>query len=369
MSNTYFMDESGNSGDLVRAGQGFDFDNQPIFALACVGEDDSAALGAEIDKLKVRHRVGLAELKAEKLSGRPAFLADVLALLRARDAPIFVEAVEKRFMIAIHLVNHQLMTGGHHVGDPMGELLARSLVELIGQAAPTEVLQAFVAACDQPSHASVTHSLRVLSTWGASLPPTLELGTIITGFADLALDEIEPDEEAPEKFGFRRYLPSPDDGPKGKPMWMLAGLSSFTNIYARINLAHRRHLAGVTLVHDDQPYVEQALRDAKATQEVMAASGNAPRVPFADYNIVDSAELLFRRSDQHIGLQVADLIAGIVTRHLKTVLTAPKAPRPLQGVFDQILERTYPQKGYGINFVATDRLLAVAGVAPFPRGR
>jgi hypothetical protein len=240
-------------------------------------------------------------------------------------------------------------------------------VEFLGQAAPTSVLQAFVTACDRPSYATVEASLRAAAAWARGFRPSFELTEIVAGLASLGLEEIEPEAAADEAYSYRRYLPSPDDGPSGKPMWMLPGLSCFTNLYARLNLAHQRQMAGVTIVHDEQRYVEGAIRDGKAAQEALAAAGRALRVPFADYDIGEPATLEFRRSADVIGLQVADVIAGVVTRHMKTVLTTPRASRPIQDVFDQILEFTDPAKGCGVNFVATDRLIAACGVSTYPR--
>lgn len=40
MIETYFLDDSGSSGDLVGTGSALDFGQQPVFVLACVGVDD-----------------------------------------------------------------------------------------------------------------------------------------------------------------------------------------------------------------------------------------------------------------------------------------------------------------------------------------
>lgn len=47
-----------------------------------------------------------------------------------------------------------------------------------------------------------------------------------------------------------RFLPSPDLNKHGKNVWMLPNLTSFTNIYARINYFRKRQLDGVRIVHD-----------------------------------------------------------------------------------------------------------------------
>lgn len=365
MSSHYYIDESGNAGDLARSAPGLAFADQPIFTLAAVGLDDSPAMTEAVDALKAKHRVTLPELKASRLHDRPAFILDVLSLLAEARSPLLAEVVEKRFNIAIHLVNHQLLTGGHHIGDDVGERLARALAEFIGQAAPDAVLETFIAACSAPSAESVTRSLTTLRDWGAAFRPGFELSEIVAGFAQVALDELEPDAEPDDPYGFNRFLPVPDPGPSGKMMWMLPALSCFSNIYGRLNLLHGRRIADITLVHDEQRYVEGALRDGKAVMETLRSEMARFRPAFADYKMAEAATLEFRRSTDEIGLQLADLVAGSLARHMRTVLSDPRAPRPLQPVLDRVLEFTDPARGLGINFVATDRLLAWARIQTF----
>jgi len=360
----YYIDESGNAGDLARTNPGLTFGDQPIFSLAAVGIDDDLAFAAAVTQLKIHHRIALSELKASRLQNRHAFIEDLVDLLIDRRAPVLVEAVEKRFMVAIHIVNHQLLTGGHHVGDPTGEELARALAEYIGQAAPDAVLGAFIDSCAAPSSASVIHSLTTLRDWAQRFRPKFELSDIAGKLAGLALHELEPDAGPDHPYSYRRFLPSPDPGPSGKLMWMLPGLSSFTNLYARLNQLHGRQLSGLTLIHDEQRYVEGALRDGKLSMETLRDQMAKITAKFADYQITEAASLRFASSSDVVGLQVADVIAGSLARHMHGVLADPCAPRPLQAVVDKILGFENG-RGLGVNFVATDRLLAAAGIHTF----
>ena len=368
MATRYFIDESGNTGDLVRAGSAFDFGAQPIFCLACFGEDDEAGLSAAIDELKARHCVRLRELKAAKLYGKPAFIGDVVRLLAHRSAPVLVEVVQKRFMIGAYLVSHQLVAlGDSLLGDSEGRAFARTLAEFVGAAAPDHVLGAFVGACNSPSHQAVVAALTTTRDWAAGYKPSFELNEVVRGLAQLGLDQIEASDEPDDAFSFRRFLPTPDQGPSGKPMWMLPSLSSFTNIYARINLSRRHDLSAVKILHDEQRYFEKAIKDGKAAAERLGARGAVPIAPFADYDFIDQAILEFGRSEDHVGLQVADVIAGFVTRHIGTRLSqGGRARAPLDEAFYELQCMTDERRGLGVNFVATERLLGRLGVRTSP---
>jgi len=363
MATHYFFDESGNAGDLARTTPGLTFADQPIFSLAAVGLDDAPTMRHAVGELKAKHKVALPELKASRLHDRPAFVLDLLDLIAASRLPVLVEVVEKRFMIAIHLVNHQLLTGGHHIGDPVGEQLGRALAEFVGQAAPDRVFEGFITACIDPSAITVMRSLTGLRDWGAAFRPAFQLSEFVAHLAQLALDELEPDAGPDDPYGYPRFLPVPDAGPSGKMMWMLPALSCFTNLYGRLNLLHRQRVGGLILVHDDQRYVEGALRDGKATMETLQEQMARFRPRFASYNMAEAATLEFRRSADEIGLQLADVIAGTVARHMRGVALDPRAPRPLQPALDRILDLADPGRGLGVNFVATDRLLAWARIA------
>jgi hypothetical protein len=36
MTSNFYIDESGNTGDVLRSGVNYDFSGQPIFSLACI---------------------------------------------------------------------------------------------------------------------------------------------------------------------------------------------------------------------------------------------------------------------------------------------------------------------------------------------
>lgn len=57
MSITFYLDESGHSGDMVNCGDGFDFKGQPYFVLAAVGLSNEAAVATRVAELRTLHRI------------------------------------------------------------------------------------------------------------------------------------------------------------------------------------------------------------------------------------------------------------------------------------------------------------------------
>ena len=140
---TYFIDESGHTGDLASA-KALDFANQPVFALACIGVADEKGLSDEMERLRVVHRCGPDELKSD-MARLPQFVTDLVAYLDGTDSPLFIELVDKRFFIAIHVVNHMLCAGLGLDRVPMD--VRNGVAEFLTDGRFDQILLDYVATC------------------------------------------------------------------------------------------------------------------------------------------------------------------------------------------------------------------------------
>jgi hypothetical protein len=101
----YYLDESGSSGDLARPGAAFDFGQQEVFTLACLGVDDPASLGAEIDRFASRNRVNKPDFKSSEVWTKPAVTGELVHCITAAELPSMMEVMDKRFMVSLNMVN------------------------------------------------------------------------------------------------------------------------------------------------------------------------------------------------------------------------------------------------------------------------
>ena len=148
------------------------------------------------------------------------------------------------------------------------------------------------------------------------------------------------------------FLPLPDTGNAGKLFWMLPNLTSFTNIYARINLFTRGRLDGVRLMHDEQRQFDRILTEGKASVERFAERGLRWPIRHADFSVIEQASLVFGESRAHAGIQFADVLAGFVMRHVHDVIgRGRESSSEVSDSFRLLLELSDPPKGIGINFV------------------
>jgi len=359
----YFLDESGNSGDLTKPGASFTFDSQEIFVLAAVGARDTGALGTLLADLKARHKVQAAELKFDSVRKKPRFIGDLLDALQTIDARLAFEVVDKRHFIGAHIVSTLVLAPiPGRAADPQEHFVRYHFAEYLSRA-PTSVFRAFVDACLAPSGPAITGAFDAIVAW---LDPrhSSEVATALRQATQLGRAEFLDDgPDDPETQA--RWLPSPDASLSGAPLWILPNLSSFTNLYARINLAHGRVLEDVTLVHDEQRYYARVLETNKALAEQLSGAGPMVDLKNADWNLSSPATLTFAPSHEQPGIQAADILAGSVMHYVRNKLfrSSPTPPEARAALL-RLDELALPPHGSAINFVLSETSVRRLGLIP-----
>ncbi|RFC32301.1 MAG: Protein of unknown function (DUF3800) [Candidatus Nitrotoga sp. SPKER] len=361
MSISFFFDESGHSGDAVNSGDAYDFIDQPYFVLACLGIKDETKLVQQINTLKITHRIPVGELKSKLLQNRPSFVSDLLSLVCDQRLPFFVEVVDKRYFVCMHLVNSQLLPAimGYRDGPEM-HFLKNHLVDFLYDEISDHVLNRFVAACMEPSDDSLMSAFgsQLLFSAGKCSASGAQgtrdsmhhmVSEVIKEYGEMRMKDTE---------AYLQFLPSPDFNKRGKQVWMLPNLSSFTNIYARINLFRKGKLAGARLVHDQQLELEDILLNSKRAAESIKDSKIKPFTPHSDYLFSENASLEFVPSHECIGIQLADVIAGTVMRFYRARLRGSTAYSPeTAAVVMKLLRRSDASTGIGMYQVVPQRFV------------
>jgi Protein of unknown function (DUF3800) len=290
---------------------------------------------------------------------KPGFVAELIETVLDERLPIFVEVVDKRYFVCIQLVISQLLSpllGYEH--DPKSDFLRNTLVDFLYDCVSDHVLDRFVDSCIGPSDHSLMSAFGSQFRFAQALQlniQTAEFGLAVEQMVRDAIVEYK-DMRVEDSHAHFRFLPSPDLNKHGKNVWMLPNLTSFTNIYARINYFRKRHLDGVRIVHDQQPELDQILRDAKLSAEAMKDSGNVPHVPFADYHFDQCASLEFAQSNESLGIQIADVLAGATMRYYRSLHTEPTTNSPeIARAMKALRDSGDPHTGHGLNQVVPTR--------------
>ncbi|WP_447725685.1 DUF3800 domain-containing protein [Sphingomonas koreensis] len=349
VTNRYFLDESGHGGDLTSSAA-LDFSGQPVFALACVGAGEEAELTAELHRLRTKYRCGDGELKSSALGARlPDIAAELVRFLVQRQWSLFIELVDKRYFVAIHVVNH-LLCGAYRL-DEVDMASRVQITEFLNDADSDAVLLAYLAACRSQSIASVNAALDLLWDW-------LDLSDEDIARTAQVLTMYARDRSRAGGAQSEPFLPIADETISGKKVWMLPNLQCLTNIYARINRSLPRGVQGVTLVHDVQLQYGKILEDSKGLMEKLAAAGTIPAVRFADYDLRGQADLAFATAREEPCLQAADILAGCAMRFARDGLRSKgRVDATLRSAFFDILGTADPVTATGVNLVMSYGLI------------
>lgn len=109
MPNIYFIDESGNTGDIATQQALTGFAEQPFFSLACIGIDNKKRIDNFAKELIKKHKIQANELKSTNICTRKRYIIqEVIEFLIDNKCKILVEIVNKRYQLCSSLMDYYL---------------------------------------------------------------------------------------------------------------------------------------------------------------------------------------------------------------------------------------------------------------------
>lgn len=357
MTLNYYIDESGNSGDVLSTGENFDFYGQPVFSLACIGVDDTKKLDDFILNLRKKYQIQSSELKSSKIYRKnPKFIVDLVAFLAKEHIPVFIEVVDKKYYISANIVNCHVMPAYFSPPEtPKSQLARNHCADFIYDNAPNSVFNKFVGVCKAPSNETLLESFNEIQDFAKNYFPASDLSIFILKNVDESINDYDELRSRNEKEACFRFIPTPDSSKREKPIWMLPNLSSFTNIYARINLYLDGNISGANIFHDEQSHFDEVIAINKKLLEEIDMK-NAISICTARYSFSGSASLEFSKSHDHCPIQVADILAGMVMRYVQEKIEGARSRPEIVAAYDGILRMSNPYRGVGINLVTTSKV-------------
>ncbi len=349
----YFIDESGQTGDVAKLNTLSDFNDQPIFCLAAVGVANEFSLEQEINCVRDKYDVRLDELKSSARQERPEFTYEVVKLVCTERYPFFLEIMDKKFFLATHITSCQLLPPIQGMAaDPRTHFIQNLVADYIFERMPDAVFAKFIEACLSPSHQTLSTQLSALVEFARADAGAGDVAAIVVGLASTALTDAEEARADGHDNAFFGYLPIPDDNKHQKRVWILPNLSAFTNIYARINRKQKGRLANVRLIHDEQLQFDHILEISKQTAEALRERADEMFTPHSDFNFRESASLSFASSSKSIGVQVADILAGFGMRYVRDFFAdRGNVSTIAHQTYDLLRRFTNPADAVGVNLV------------------
>lgn len=345
------MDESGNTGDLARTNADLDFGGQAVFSLAAVGVANESSLTEELAALRKKHKVQSAELKLSKiLKRKPEFALDAVDLLVRNDFPFFIEVVDKKYLLAVSITNGFIWPPYFNTEESQDTVWIKNIfADYIYYRVPADVIYEFVQCMNNPSNEKIGAYFDLLNKCVSQHSHEVAQG--IASQVEESKDDFRIMIEQEGDKAHRRFLPLPDIGKRDQEVWLLPNFSSFTNIYARMNLYLSGNLEGCRIFHDEQAHFDEIIAEAKFQAESAKLNPAKLKMPYSDYNFQKMADLFFKASPESTGIQLSDIVAGLSMRWYQAHLQEDDDTKVLVKAIDLLLHRSDRDRGAGINVV------------------
>ncbi|ENT9006437.1 DUF3800 domain-containing protein [Vibrio parahaemolyticus] len=325
MMHRYYLDESGNSGDLLKSDFSLKFGGQPLFSLSCVGIDDEERMALKLSELKEKYDVD-SELKSSEIyTEKPDFFLELVEYLIQNRVPILIELVDKKFCVIANLISSLIIPIYSEIDETHGQnQLARNhLANYMWYQLPDHYLRLFNDACVQREADEINHLLEELKVFFGSSDCQMLEKEQVQKLISASIDEFQTCcSGIGESKAVERYLPIPDilnkskRKSKAKRVNILPHVHSFFNMIGRLNMYHQGDIANVTLVHDEQKDFDVILAKSKECLVENSISPNSPPTPNSNLNVCSDFTLEFVDSENSVGVQVADLVAGFYVRFI-----------------------------------------------------
>jgi len=352
----YYLDESGNTGDLINRQNDIGFANQPIFSYSCIGIADTKMKELElfINELKKEHGLDEKhELKSkDQYIKNPELIHEIVKYIIRSELPIICEVVDKKYNVAVFIVSNLIIPPMEDESDGRAQYIRDVLLDFITSTAPDSFYSFFFDLCKNPNEENLFKALNSLKEFFESERESINDGgnTIKMIDATLAdyytLRELSDNEEIIEMF-----LPVSDSGSKGKKFKILPNIYSFYNQIARLNKIHSKKLNEVNLYHDTTNEFADTLRFCINNIKTIDAD-HISLIPTCDYNVTENVNLSFVDSKDSIGVQVADIVAGFLNRYVYGLLYKEIDMKNIYHIiFDKLMEYNRTNNSLGTNFV------------------
>lgn len=356
MAYHYYLDECGNSGDLIGKKLDLSFGMQPIFTLACIGISNEETLIREVNELKDKHEIEYKELKSSDLYfSKPEFILDIAELISNLRLPILVELVDKKYCIATGIVNHQIwppyFTGDE--SDGQVQYIRNGLADYITHNLQNTCYEKFFEVCKKPSEKNLLSSMHELISFFQSKKSSVDFAELTVGSIEETIDDYYIfKERVGEDEAVKKFIPIPDPMKNDKDVHLLPHVHSLFNIIGRLNKYHRKELDDVTLHHDKQEEFDDILVYSKGLLESLEKEEGIPPVFHSDYVVTSKLNLEFVDSERSIGIQLADLVAGYFARYINGILYKElQVEQVYHDIFMCFRRNFHPMSPLGVNFV------------------
>jgi len=350
-----YIDESGNTGEVLIKNGDFNFKKQPYYVLTglLVSESKKSDFIDFIITKKTEYNIRSIELKAKNIyKKKSGFIIDLIDYITTNNIPVFIELMDKYYYLNIQIFEHLIVPFN---SLPLTNDNIKRIKFLVSNLTPflsDDIYKQFIIACKEYNAIELEKLFHILInhlcvTNNSEIKKNIEL-TI----EDYKIKKGETSE------AYKSYLPNPDKNPNNKLIHLLPNYHAFTNLIGRVE-KHKTDFKtnNFIIVHDEQKQFDIIYKTALCLMKEIDADSVFKNLIISQkgtFNINKDMELVFVDSKQELLIQTSDLISGFVMRFWKDF--SENLTNSISKYFVAFKKLTYPVKGanMGINFVVPD---------------
>ena len=324
-----YIDESGNSGDLVQRKIDLTFSNQNIFTLSAVKipEDVYSKLEKEfIPELKKKYKIQSGEIKSSNLfDKKPKVILEIVDYIKDNNIDYFIEITDKKYYICNSMVIYQVIPPYFISREELNgerKVLREIYMDIFIRNIGESEYQCFFEACQNINEESLLNSFHTLKKFFSEKikeEKDLYLKIIYQCIVNDIGISIEDYFDIKDKEGLdnavRKFLPIPDENKKGQLIYLLPQISSLTNLVARVNYFNG-NLEDINFIHDQQVHFDNIL--SYNVEKMLDVGETGYKFTNSNFNIEKPVDITFDAdSKDNVGIQIADILSGFTMRYMQ----------------------------------------------------
>lgn len=346
----YFLDESGNSGDLVSKKWTRAFSDQPFFVLTSIAidRDSENKIISDIEKILINNDLEPTDELKSSSNKKGMYHALIEAANLAINCHHIVEIVEKKYMLCMSITRHFFSKINNSITTPEKHILDREVCENLYTNLTDNEISVFIDSCINPSIGSARDFIKLILK-------NKSINRLIRREIIGNYNFFKHQEE--NKF-ISHYFPTPDHV-NNKTYHLLPNLSSITAITARINKYHLNEIKDVILIHDDQHEYGDIFLANIENQIKNTESEDIEHIQGVNYKFTEEfKQINFEKSNNKI-IQLSDTLSGFISRCFKSIKADRNLPEDFKYLFLKLNEKNlYPNSPLGINFYVSDAVMS-----------
>ena len=363
---TYYIDESGNTGDLIISANNKNFSNQEYFSLACIGIEDNqiSEFEKKVSDLKTKYKIQSEELKSTSIYNKKiSFIDEVIDYLENINANVLIELVDKKYIIAINIVNCLIHPQYFTKHNTETQQLMIIITSYLYNYLPTSFYIEFSNTARNPSQEGLEMLFSNLEKCLKDLNSDMSLA-IISHLQESYDDyKIMKKQDKIDRPAYTYFLPLSDKNKRNQLIGILPHISSFTNIHARLNLIHDNDLVKHEIIHDNQDHFDEIIKYYHESSVKNTVDENHYINPNSNFNFnfTEHTKLKFEDSKQSLGIQIADLFAGLSAKVAHSIISDNTKLKNTDfdialNILNKVQLFNNKKLGLGVNIVAAENI-------------